>query len=120
MLVTSGSVPSAPLLSRSVFPGAVHLHLLELFEQELHVHGVVAHRVGDVTERLADRADDAQQLRVRHGPLRRIRPGLEDPEDHEQPHHAHDQIGEREDPLGAFFALDLFALAVGGHRVGAG
>ena len=40
-----------------------------------------------------------------------LRPGLEHPQDHEQPHHAHDEIGQREDPLRALFT-DLVGVAL--------
>ena len=39
--------------------------------------------------------------------------GPQHPEDHEEPHHEHDEVREGEDPLRALFALGLFAAAGG-------
>ena len=83
---------------------------LELFHQQVDVDRVLALRVGDVAERVPDRRHLLDPIAVQDG-HRLLGPRLEHPQDDEQPHHAHDQIGEREDPLGALFALVLFALA---------
>ena len=70
--------------------------------RNLRIDRVSAVWIRLIIERLADRDHDFHHLRV---PIRSafLGPWLEHPEDHEQTHHAHDEIGQREDPLGAFF-----------------
>lgn len=71
--------------------------------------------IGAVAEADADLGDDVDG-EIAVGLAFFSSGGFEHPEDDEKAHHEHDEIGEREDPLGTFFAFSGFAFAFGfGH-----
>src|SRR5947209_1630530 len=76
-------------------------------------------RIETAAEGFADDFDDVWgEGGFLAGFIRIARVGLQHPEDDEESHHEHDEIGEGEDPLGAFLALTGFFAMTGflSHR----
>jgi len=92
--------------------GAFHgLEFFEFFSEAVEVDFIGVLGVWDEAEVIAGGGDDFGELFVIVGGVCGAGCRFEDPEDDEEAHHEHDEVGEGEDPFGAFFAFGGFAFA---------